>query len=158
MPNDSANNPNKSGIRAVRPSGRLLALDLGEKRVGVAVSDELQLTVRPLPHLRRTNWKQLLSAVAELLQRFDARAVVIGLPLDLKGTEGDAASHARRLARNFTLSLKVPVFLQDERLTSHEAEESLRAKGHRDERLRERVDSEAAAIILRDYLAAADEE
>ena len=151
MPKDSTNeNLDRFGVRA---RGRLLALDLGEKRVGVAVCDELQLTVRPLPFLRRTNWKQLLGAVADLLRRFDARALVIGLPLSLDGTEGEAAVQARRLARNFQLSLHVPVFLQDERLTSREAEESLRAVGRRGESLREHVDSEAAAIILRDYLA-----
>lgn len=159
LPKDSTNEtPEGFGARARRPAGRLLALDLGEKRVGVAVSDELQLTVRPLPYLRRTNWKQLLVAVAELLQRFDARALVIGLPLGPEGTEGEAAGYALRLARNFELSLKVPVFLQDERLTSREAEERLRAEGLRDEILRERVDSEAAAVILRDYLAAAGRE
>lgn len=159
LPKESTNEtPDEFGGRDKRPGGRLLALDLGEKRVGVAVSDELQLTVRPLPFLRRTNWKQLLGAVADLLQRFDARALVIGLPLNLEGTEGEAASQARRLARNFALSLHVPVFLQDERLTSREAEEALRAEGHRDESLRERVDSEAAAIILRDYLAEFAEE
>ena len=154
MPKDFTNeNPDRFGGCARGPAGRLLALDLGEKRVGVAVSDELQLTVRPLPYLRRTNWKQLLTNVADLLQRFDARALVIGLPLNLEGTEGEAAGNVRRLARNFSLSLHVPVFLQDERLTSREAEQSLRAEGLRDESLRERVDSEAAAIILRDYLA-----
>ncbi|HEY0378817.1 MAG TPA: Holliday junction resolvase RuvX [Pyrinomonadaceae bacterium] len=154
MPKDSTNEtPDRFGRRARVPAGRLLALDLGEKRVGVAVSDELPLTARPLPYLRRTNWKQLLGAVADLLQDFDARALVIGLPLNLDGSEGEAAGNVRRLARNFSLSLHVPVFLQDERLTSREAEESLRAEGHSDESLRERIDSEAAAIILRDYLA-----
>ncbi len=159
MPKDFTNeNPDRFGVRARGPTGRLLALDLGEKRVGVAISDELQLTVRPLPYLRRTNWKQLLAAVADLLQRFDAKALVIGLPLNLGGDEGEAADNVRRLARNFSLSLHVPVFLQDERLTSREAEQSLRAEGLRNEGLRARVDSEAAAIILRDYLTRPGEE
>lgn len=131
----------------------MLALDLGEKRVGVAISDELRITVRPLPLLRRTNWKQLLGAVADLLQSFDAQALVIGLPLNFDGTEGPAAKEARRLARNFELSLKVPVHLQDERLTSREAEEALRAAGRAEADLRLYVDSEAAAIILRDFIA-----
>lgn len=130
----------------------MLALDLGEKRVGVAISDELRITVRPLPFLRRTNWKQLLGAVADILQSFDAQALVIGLPLNLDGTEGPAAKEARRLARNFALSLKVPVHLQDERLTSREAEETLRVAGHSEAQLPEHVDSAAAAIILRDFI------
>ena len=135
-----------------KPSGRLLALDLGEKRVGVAISDELRITVRPLPRLHRTNWKQLVGAVADLLQHFDAQALVIGLPLNLDGTEGNPAKEARRIARNFELSLKVPVYLQDERLTSREAEESLRASGRTNEALHKYVDSESAAIILRDFI------
>ena len=130
----------------------MLALDLGEKRVGVAISDELRISVRSLPFLHRTNWKQLLGTVAALLQSFDAQALVIGLPLNLDGTEGEAAKEARRLARNFQLSLKVPVHLQDERLTSREAEERLRAAGRSGSDARELVDSESAAIILRDFI------
>lgn len=144
----------KSTIRrhSEKPSGRLLALDLGEKRIGVAVSDELRITVRPLPFLRRTNWKQLLSAVTDLLRHFDAQALVIGLPLNLDGTEGNPAKEAKRIARNFGLSLQVPVYLQDERLTSREAEERLRAAGQPIKSLYKQVDSESAAIILRDFI------
>lgn len=135
------------------PAGRLLALDLGQKRVGVAVSDELQITVRPLAPLRRTNWKQLLRSVADSLESFDARALVIGLPLRLDGSAGDAAEEARRIARNFQLSLCIPVFLQDEKLTSVEALSSLRDAGYDASHSRQRVDSESAAIILRDFIA-----
>lgn len=137
----------------VTPAGRLLALDLGRKRVGVAVSDEQQIAVRPLKGLPRTNWKALLRAVNEIVESFDAQALVVGLPLSMDGTEGSAAQEARRLARNFELSLRVPVFLEDERLTSREAEKLLRDEGHSDESLRERVDGEAAAIILRDFIS-----
>jgi putative Holliday junction resolvase len=136
-----------------KPAGRLLALDLGEKRVGVAVSDELRITVRPLPFLRRTSWKQLLGAVADLLQRFDAQALVIGLPLNFDGTEGQAAKEARRLARNFQLSLEIPIYLQDERLTSKEAEQALRADGKSLDAIQRQSDSESAAIILRNFIA-----
>jgi putative pre-16S rRNA nuclease len=148
-PSESSNESNSSR----KPSGRLLALDLGEKRVGVAISDELWITVRPLPFLRRTNWKQLLGAVADLLRSFDAQALVIGLPLNLDGTESQAALEARRLARNFELSLKVPVHLQDERLTTREAEEALRVAGRSRDELRKYVDSESAAIILQDFIS-----
>jgi putative Holliday junction resolvase len=135
------------------PAGRLLALDLGRKRVGLAVSDEMQITVRPLPALRRTNWKQLLRGVADSLASFDARALVIGLPLRLDGSAGDAAEEARHIARKFQLSLPVPVFLQDEKLTSFEALEGLRAAGYDAAQSLERVDSESAVIILRDFIA-----
>jgi putative Holliday junction resolvase len=134
-------------------TGRLLALDLGARRVGVAVSDELRLTVRPLATLQRGNWKKLLREIAELRERFDARGVVVGLPLSLDGSEGAAAADARRIARNLELSLGVPVHLQDERLTSRAAEEALRAAGHTPAEINTLVDSAAAALILRDFLA-----
>ncbi len=136
-------------------TGRVLALDLGAKRVGLAVSDELRITVRPLEPLRRASWKELLRAIAETITRFDARALVIGLPLNLDGTEGEAAREARKLAQNFARSLDLPTYLQDERLTSREAEENLRAIGLKETELRARVDGEAAAIILRDFITAA---
>jgi putative Holliday junction resolvase len=135
------------------PGRRLLSLDLGRKRVGVAVSDELWVAVRPLQALTRTSWKKLLQEVSEIASSFDAQALVLGLPLRLDGTEGDAAHEARRLARNFELSLNIPVFMQDERLTSREAETGLRGEGYSNESLRERVDSRAAAIILEDFIS-----
>jgi putative Holliday junction resolvase len=135
------------------PGRRLLALDLGSKRVGVAVSDENWITVRPLQAVPRKSWKELLRAVSEIAGSFDAQALVLGLPLSLDGTEGEAAAEARRLARNFGLSLDIPVFMQDERLTSREAEERLMSEGRSVESLRDEVDSRAAAIILEDFIS-----
>lgn len=134
------------------PRGRLLALDLGARRVGVAVSDEMRVSVRVLPALRRTSWKNLVASVARLVRDFDAAAVVVGLPLRLDGTQGDAARETRRLARNLGLSLAVPVHLQDERLTSRAAEETLRDEGASRTEINARVDGEAAALILRDFM------
>ena len=136
------------------PPGRLLALDLGTRRVGLAVSDELRIAVRPLPSLRRTNWKQFVRDLAELCESFDARGLVIGLPLRLDGIEGDAAREARRVARNLGLSLGIPVYLQDERLTTHDAKQNLRAARVAEKQIPEQIDSEAAAIILRDFILA----
>ncbi len=133
--------------------GRVLALDLGAKRVGVAVSDELCITVRALSPIQRTSWKRLLRAVTDQITAFDAQALVIGLPLRLDGDEGDAAAEVRRVAQNFSRSLSVPIYLQDERLTSRAAEENLRAAGISVNNLRAHIDSEAAAIILRDFIA-----
>ena len=132
--------------------GRILAIDMGSKRVGLAVSDELRLTVRALPALPRTPWKRLLSSLAELCDEFDVRNIVLGLPLRLDGTEGDAAEEVRRVGRNLQLSLKLPLFFQDERLTSKEAESTLRGRGLRAGELSARIDSEAASIILSDFL------
>lgn len=134
--------------------GRVLAIDMGSKRVGLAVSDELRLSVRTLPALPRTPWKRLLNSLAGLCEEFDVRMVVVGLPLRLDGVEGDAAQEVTRLARNLELTLKIPISLQDERLTSKAAEGSLREQGLHGRQISEGVDSEAAAIILRDYLSA----
>jgi len=132
--------------------GRVLAIDLGSKRVGLAVSDELRLTVRTLQALPRTPWKRLLSSLEELCEQLDVRSIVMGLPLRLDGTVGEAAEEVRRVGRNLQLSLELPLFFQDERLTSKDAESSLREQGFRDVEISERVDSEAASIILRDFL------
>lgn len=131
----------------------MLALDLGTVRVGVAISDELRLTVRPLPALKRTSWKQLVRDVAQLCSSFDVKRVVLGLPLRLDGSEGDAAAEARRVARNLGLSLALPVSLQDERHTSADAELGLRADSLTKKEIARRVDGEAAALILSDYLS-----
>lgn len=136
-----------------RAPGRVLALDIGSKRVGLAVSDELQVTARPLPALKRTNWKRLVKDLAGLCSEFDVRTLVLGLPLRLDGTEGDAALEVRRVARNLCLSLKLPIAFQDERLTSKAAEASLREDGLRRDEAAALVDSESAAIFLTDYLA-----
>lgn len=127
-------------------TGRLLALDLGTKRVGVAVCDELRITTRPLSALKRASWKKMLADVRLLASELEVVGLVIGLPLSMDGTEGEAATEARRLARNFSLSLQIPVYLQDERLTSREAAEIL-GRSHE-------LDSTAAAIILRDFMEA----
>jgi putative Holliday junction resolvase len=139
------------------PRAPIVAIDLGERRVGIAVSDALSISITRLMALPRTSWKQMLRDVDDLIRRFDAQTVVIGLPLRLNGSAGDAALEARRVAQKFARSLAVPVYLQDERLTSVEAEQTLRAEGHRREEISALVDSEAAAVILRDFLMGSQE-
>ena len=130
----------------------VVALDLGEKRVGVAVSDALLISITPLAALPRRNWKKLLRDVEDLIRLYDAQTMVIGLPLRLNGSDGDAALEVRRVALSFARSLNVPVYLQDERLTSVEAEQNLRLKGYERDEISARIDSEAAAVILGDFL------
>ena len=133
-------------------TGPILALDPGEKLVGAAVSDEKLITIKRLPPLKRSNWKKLLQDVLSLIERFDVRTIVIGLPLSLDGTPGEEAEKARRMASNLARSVSLPVFLQDERLTSFEATENLKAEGKRRDEIPALVDGEAAALILRDFL------
>jgi putative holliday junction resolvase len=135
------------------PLGRIIGIDLGSRRVGMAISDELRLTVRPLPVLLRSNWKKLVREIRDICAEFDAKTVVLGLPLSLDGSEGTAAKTAKRIARNLHLSLGIPVVLHDERLTSFEAERRLKAEGVGGASLTERLDSEAAALILTDYIS-----
>ncbi len=133
-------------------SGRLLALDLGMKHIGVAVSDELQFTVRPIAVIERRSWKKVLKQIIAFLDEFDAVGLVLGLPYNSDGSESEMSLEARRLARNFSLSVDVPVFLHDERLTSYEAKGYLTKLGLSEKEIWDRVDSEAAAIILSDFL------
>ena len=135
----------------------MLELDLGQKLVGIAVSDEMLITIKRLEPLKRSNWKKLLKDVIALIQRFDAQTLVIGLPLRLDGTSGAAAEATHQLGANFARSLKLPVYLQDERLTSVEAREVLLSNGHKPAEIAGLIDGEAAALILRDFLNSGEE-
>jgi putative holliday junction resolvase len=112
----------------------------------------LQITTRPLPLILRKNWKAVLASIAGVVEQFDVKAVVLGLPLRLDGTEGDAAANIRRIARNLHLSLGIPVFLHNESLTSMEASQRLAAKGIQLSDSKHFLDSEAACVILEDFV------
>ena len=135
-----------------QPAAPVLALDLGEKLVGAAVSDDRLVTIKRLAPLKRSNWKRLLQELVTLITRYDAQTVVIGLPLNLDGTGGEAAEKARQVATNLARSITQPVYLQDERLTSVEAMENLKAEGHKPGDIPGLIDGEAAAMILRDFI------
>jgi putative Holliday junction resolvase len=137
---------------SVPTTGRIVALDLGTMRIGVAVCDELRVTVRPLATIERKSWKKLLLQVKEILGEYDAAALVLGLPYNFDGTESKMSAEARRLAHNFSLSLDIPVFLQDERVTSYEAKGRLWQRGLSEKEAAREKDAEAAAIILEDFL------
>lgn len=139
-------------------TGRIVALDIGMKRFGVAVCDELQFTTRPVGAIKRTGWKKVLKEIISILENFDAVALVLGLPYNFDGSESEMSTEVRRLAQNFSLSLKIPVFLQDERVTSIEAKNLLYEQGYSEREILKRIDSEAAAIILNDFLSRREEE
>ena len=134
---------------------RVLAIDLGSKNIGTAISDELGLTVRPVETIRKASGERDISRITLLVEDLDAKAVVIGLPLRMDGTVGDAANAAMRFAEKLRARLAVPVFMQDERLTSYEAEQLMSERGFSRSKRRARSDEFAAMIILEDYLAAA---
>lgn len=132
--------------------GRVLAIDPGTKRVGLAVSDPDRLIATPVTTLARTSWKSLLSDIKETVSEFDAVAVVVGLPLGFEGDEIPMTAEATDIARKLSLSLTIPVFLQDERVTTYEARGRLWKRSGSSEDLRSEVDSEAASVILSDFL------
>src|SRR3989440_6516999 len=138
--------------RSSESPGRLLAIDLGAARIGVAVCDDLRISIRPLSMIERRSWKDLLRRVFALIETYDAKGLVIGLPLTLEGEEGQASKEAREIADKFRRSLNVPVYLQDERLTTFAAESAMKSDGRRELEIERQVDSEAAAIILRDFI------
>ena len=132
-------------------AGRILAIDAGTKRIGIAVSDPDQLIATPVKILARTSWKKLLSDIKETISDFDAVAVIVGLPLGFDGGEIPMTIEATDIARKLSLSLEIPVFLQDERVTSYEARGRIwKRSGSHD--VRDEVDSEAASVILSDFL------
>ena len=149
---ETTNSPYFSDLSIISEKGRILALDIGSKRVGAAISDELQISTRPLPVIIRKTWKELLKNVISMIEEFDAVALVLGLPLNMDGTETETTADVLRLARNFSLSLSIPVCSQDERLTSRDARENLHNKRLNSYEIKDILDSEAASIILSDFL------
>lgn len=147
----------KTTEQKVEPVGPVLALDLGQKFVGVAISDERLITTKRLPPLKRSSWKKLLQDVRDLVEGFDAQTIVVGLPLSMDGSEGDAAQRVRQLAFNLARSVTQPVYLQDERLTSVEAAETLKTEGVLPQDIPAVIDGAAAALILRDFLVSNEE-
>ncbi len=134
-------------------SGRVLGLDLGDVRIGVAISDERRRLAVPLGTVR-AGAPQDLRAIAELVREQDVSLVVVGHPLSLSGERGEAARRAEAFAEALRAALPVPVELQDERLSTVEADRALREAGARGRRRRRAVDRSAATVILQAYLDA----
>ncbi|MFQ5817889.1 MAG: Holliday junction resolvase RuvX [Terriglobia bacterium] len=131
---------------------RILAIDLGTKNVGLAVSDPLGLTAQGLPTLRRTNLRADLARLRELVEALGVTRVVVGHPLHLKGFATARARQAERFARWLAAELNLPVELFDERLTTLEAERHLRAVGTTRAQRQQAVDRVAATLLLQAYL------
>ena len=133
---------------------RVLAIDLGSKRIGTAVSDALGLSARPVETIRRTSAARDIARLQAIVEDLEVEAVVVGLPLRMDGSVGDAAATALRFVERLRAVLAVEVFTQDERLTSYEAEQMMIERGLNREARRARSDEFAALLILEDFLAA----
>ena len=131
-----------------------LALDLGERRIGVALSDAEGKAARPLTVIEHVAKEKDLARVRELAEQFHAAVIVVGLPLNMDGTPGLGARRARRFANLLRHRVEAEVLVWDERLTTFEADQQMLEMGLSPERRRELRDAVAAAVILQDYLDA----
>lgn len=132
---------------------RILAIDYGQKRVGLALSDRLGITAQPFKTIINESREELIDELAEIIKANDVTEVVIGLPLHMNGTEGERAEKSRVLAAELETALNIPVYLQDERLSSAEVEKVMLAGDLSRRKRRAKRDKLAASIILRTYLA-----
>ncbi len=131
---------------------RTLGVDLGRVRIGLALADDVLRTARPLTTVARRGEAADLAAIAELAREWEVSKAVLGLPLNMDGTEGASARLARAFQPRLAAALGVPVELFDERLSSFEAEARLRDQGFSSKDRRSMVDEEAAAVILQGWL------
>ena len=135
---------------------RYLALDVGSKRIGVAVSDELGLTAQPVLTLeRRRNQREDLRSIARLCRRFGVAGIVVGNPLTMTGEVSTQAAKVQAFAAELGELAGLRIHLWDERLTTHEAHQLLYEAGHARQDHRRVVDQVAATLILQSFLAAA---
>jgi len=131
---------------------RYLGLDLGRATIGLALADDVLRTAQPLETVRRSNEAADLAALRRVAHEFEVSRAVVGLPLNMNGTEGPSARLARSFASKVEASLGIPVQLFDERLSTFEAESRLRERGISARAQRGIIDAEAAAVILQDWL------
>lgn len=154
--NETLNEAPITESKSIPKTGRLISMDPGTKKAGLAVSDPDQKVVRRLKTIPASNWKKLLSEITLTIADLDAVGLIVGLPLNTDGSESEMSSRARRFARNFKLSLDIPVFLQDERVSTWEARKNLWSTGKDLQETAKLADEEAAAIILEDFLSSRD--
>ena len=137
-----------------KPRKMVCALDLGAARVGVAVTDELGLMAHPRGALAARPRPALLAALRELVDAEEIGRIVVGFPLDMRGTEGEAARRARELAQAIADATSCDVELFDERLTTVEAQRALTASGLTAKESRAHIDEASAVTILQAWLDA----
>jgi putative Holliday junction resolvase len=134
------------------PAGRVMGLDVGGRRIGVAVSDETWLIATPLQYVTRGN--RDLEQLRTLVERWQVGHIVVGLPTGLSGREGPQAADVRAYGDSIGAALGLSLDYSDERFTSAIAEQSLIAAGRRREERRDQIDAVSAAVILQGYLDA----
>jgi putative Holliday junction resolvase len=133
-------------------AGRILALDVGKKRIGLAISDELGITAQGIQTLQRTRIREDLQNLKQIADRLDVKTLLIGKPLHMSGDESRQSEYTREFADRLQQHLGIPVVFWDERLTSAEAERMLRIAGASLEQRKKAVDRMSAVLLLESYL------
>lgn len=134
--------------------GRIMALDLGSKRIGIAVCDPTRTIAQSYEVLKRTSRKADYARYLEIIAQEEITLLVVGLPTRSDGSDSDTAVWIRDYITEFNEQIDIPIEFWDESYTTVMAEESLRQRGKRGKKARQRVDAVAAAIILQSYLDA----
>jgi putative Holliday junction resolvase len=135
----------------VKP-GRILGLDVGSRRIGIAVSDPLGITAQGLETLQRRNKRQDFAALEQIIRQYAVREIVVGLPLRMSGAEGTQSDKMQVFAEDLRKKFRLPVHLWDERLTSAEANRLLRETELSIEKRAKAVDRMAAVLILSSWM------
>lgn len=131
---------------------KFLALDLGEKRIGVALSDTLKIIAQPYQVFPRTSRQADFAHVQKIVQEQNVSQIVVGLPINMNGEEGAMAQWVRDYATHLGETLQLPILFWDESFTSVQAEAAMREYGWSRKKLKEKIDAVAAALILQSYL------
>jgi len=139
-------------MKAMTDHPRILALDLGKKRIGLALSDELGITAQGLPTLERRNKRLDFAVLSAVIRDNHVQQIVVGLPLRMSGEKGRQADWVRAFAEELKGHVDVPIELRDERWTSKQAERVLMGSGIRHEDRKPAIDRLSAVILLQDYL------
>lgn len=132
--------------------GRTLGVDPGTKRIGLAVCDELGISVRPLETVSAKDFDARIERVCQVAREQDVMRLVVGMPRNMDGTKHASAGRVRAFALTLRKRTGLPLDFVDERLTTVEAERRLRAAGHSFRKVQERIDAVAAAVLLQDWL------
>ncbi|HVW92718.1 MAG TPA: Holliday junction resolvase RuvX [Devosia sp.] len=141
-----------SPLALLPPSGKLLGLDLGTKTIGVAVSDGMRYSATPLETIARTKFTKDAERLKELIAENQAVGIVLGLPLNMDGSEGPRAQSTRAFARNLGRLIDIPIAFWDERLSTSAVTRTLIEADVRRDRRAEVVDKLAASYILQGAL------
>ena len=131
---------------------RILALDIGERRIGVALSDPSGILASPLTVLQRTGLKRDLGEILRLAEEKEAESVLVGMPLSLDGVAREQAQRVQQFCQALEREARIPIITWDERLSTVEAERRLREGGASSGHRREILDAVAAAVVLESYL------